>query len=183
MQFPNTATVRGSHKTSLFIISHVCWKTEKIFHFSNKTSGFFLQTNQNQQLANRQRSVRSLVDEKCVWGVEYTEHSSRSVTLPSAGRTGGQSWRLWTPFPAKPPDSHSGSNYYFCIWGEGEVVLNKNTEERMSVGRWWGVYTGKQSRKIPPIVIIIQLELDKAVFLYCFEINEGATGVRYSSPG
>lgn len=66
------------------------------------------------QLVARQRLVHSLVDEGVV---EQMKHSPRSFTLPSAERTGGQSWRLWMPFPAKPPDSHSGSNYYFCIWG------------------------------------------------------------------
>lgn len=106
------------------------------FHFQHKfVFGQFLaliladqsESTVQKQLVARQRSAPGLGGWR--WGreagtrggggrgVEQMKHSPRGFTLPSAGRTGGQSWRLWMPFPAKPPDSHSGSNYYFCIWG------------------------------------------------------------------
>lgn len=47
---------------------------------------------------------------------EVWNMTSLSLTLPLAWRTVDQSWRYGTPFPAKRSDSHSGSNYYFCIW-------------------------------------------------------------------
>lgn len=123
-------------------------------------------TNQNHQCWNiwllGKKSVHSLVDEEGKGGVEEMKRLARGVTLPSVRRTGGQSWRLWTPFPAKPPDSHSGSNYYFCIWGrmrkcyakkqkEEKKQKQNKTEERMWLRRWCGQYMGTQSRFTPPL--------------------------------
>lgn len=43
------------------------------------------------------------------------------------------------PFPAKPPDSHSGSNYYFCIWGGlRKCYARKQHRERVNKDRVMG---------------------------------------------
>lgn len=36
------------------------------------------------------------------------------------------------PSPAKPPDSHSGSNYYFCIWGLRKCYARKQHRESVN---------------------------------------------------